>query len=54
MAARFLTYAVTLPPVAQAYANALLALSAVRDWMAQARLETAFVRADEPYRSAPA
>ncbi|MEK7436477.1 MAG: glutathione S-transferase family protein [Pseudomonadota bacterium] len=54
VASRFLTYAVTLPPVAQAYADALLALSAVRDWMAQARLETAFVPADEPYRSAPA
>lgn len=54
VATRFLTYAVALPPVAQAYADALLALSAVRDWMAQARRETAFVPADEPYRSAPA
>ena len=54
VASRFLTYAVTLPPVAQAYADALLALPAVREWMAQARSETRFVRADEPYRSAPA
>ena len=49
VATRLLTYAVTLPPVAQRYADALLALAAVRDWMAQARRETEFVRADEPY-----
>lgn len=49
VATRFLTYAVTLPPVAQRYADALLHLSAVREWMAQARRETEFVRADEPY-----
>jgi len=49
VATRFLTYAVTLPPAAQRYAGALLALSAVREWMAQARRETEFVRADEPY-----
>ena len=49
VAMRFLTYAVTLPPAAQRYADALIALSAVRDWMAQARRETEFVRADEPY-----
>ncbi|HUX23502.1 MAG TPA: glutathione S-transferase, partial [Burkholderiales bacterium] len=49
VATRFLTYAVTLPGAAQRYADALLALPAVRDWMAQARRETEFVRADEPY-----
>jgi glutathione S-transferase len=49
VATRFLTYAVTLPPAAQRYADALLELSAVREWMAQARRETEFVRADEPY-----
>jgi glutathione S-transferase len=49
VATRFLTYAVTLPPAAQRYAGALLALPAVQDWMAQARRETEFVRADEPY-----
>jgi len=49
VAARFLTYAVTLPPVAQRYADALLQLAAVREWMAQARRETEFVPADEPY-----
>ena len=49
VATRFLTYAVVLPGAAQRYADALLALPAVRDWMAQARLEPEFVRADEPY-----
>jgi glutathione S-transferase len=49
VATRFLTYAVTLPPLAQRYADALLDLSAVREWMAQAQRETEFVRVDEPY-----
>ena len=49
VATRFLTYAVTLPGAAQRYADALLALPAVREWMAQARRETEFVRADDPY-----
>jgi glutathione S-transferase len=49
VATRFLTYAVTLPPAAQRYADALLQLSAVREWMVQARGETEFVRAEEPY-----
>jgi glutathione S-transferase len=49
VATRFLTYGVKLPPAAQHYADALLALPAVQDWMAQARRETEFVRADEPY-----
>jgi glutathione S-transferase len=49
VATRFATYAVTLPGAAQRYADALLALPAVREWMAQARLEPEFVRADEPY-----
>lgn len=49
VATRFRTYAVTLPPAAQRYADALLALPAVQEWMAQARRETEFVRADEPY-----
>jgi glutathione S-transferase len=49
VATRFVTYAVTLPGTAQRYADALLALPAVREWMAQARRETEFVRADEPY-----
>jgi len=49
VATRFRTYAVTLPPLAQRYADALLDLSAVREWMAQAQRETEFVPADEPY-----
>jgi len=49
VATRFLTYGVTLPRLAQRYADALLGLSAVRDWMAQARRETEIVRADEPH-----
>jgi len=49
VATRFLTYAVALPATAQRYADALLALPAVQQWMAQARRETEFVRADEPY-----
>jgi glutathione S-transferase len=46
---RFQTYAVGLPPVAQAYADAVLRLFAVQEWMAAARQETEFVAADEPY-----
>jgi len=49
VATRFRTYAVTLPPPAQRYADALLDLSAVREWIAQAQRETEFVPADEPY-----
>lgn len=47
---RFMTYAVELPPVAQAYADAVRALPAVQEWMAAARRETELVAADEPYR----
>ncbi len=46
---RFMTYAVDLPPVARAYADAVRALPAVQEWMAAARRESAFVAADEPY-----
>jgi glutathione S-transferase len=46
---RFETYAVKLPPVAQAYAEAVRALAAVREWAQAARRETEFVQADEPY-----
>jgi glutathione S-transferase len=49
---RFATYAVELPPVAQAYADAVRDLPAVRAWVEAARRETAFVAADEPYASA--
>ena len=46
---RFMTYAVALPPVAEAYAKAVSGLASMQEWMAAARLETAFVAADEPY-----
>jgi glutathione S-transferase len=49
---RFMTYAVPLPPVAEAYAAAVFRLAAMQEWMAAARLETAFVAADEPYAEA--
>ena len=49
VATRFRTYAVSLPPAAQAYADALLAAAAVREWMEAGRSETEFVAADEPY-----
>jgi glutathione S-transferase len=46
---RFQTYAVKVPAVAQAYCEAVQALSAVREWIEAARRETEFVPADEPY-----
>jgi glutathione S-transferase len=46
---RFQTYAVKLPPAAQAYCDAVLSLASVREWMDGARRETEFVPADEPY-----
>jgi glutathione S-transferase len=46
---RFETYAVALPPVAQAYCEAVRALPAMREWCDAARRETEFVAADEPY-----
>jgi glutathione S-transferase len=46
---RFMTYAVELPPVARAYADAVRALPAVLEWVEAARRETEFVAADEPY-----
>ena len=46
---RFETYAVALPPAAQAYCEAVRALPAVREWCEAARRETEFVPADEPY-----
>jgi glutathione S-transferase len=48
---RFQSYAVDLPPLAQAYCDAVHDLPAVRDWVAAARRETDFVAADEPYAS---
>jgi glutathione S-transferase len=49
---RLATYAVKLPPVARRYADAVLALPAVREWSASARAETEFYAPDEPYAAA--
>lgn len=46
---RFITYAVSLPQPARDYADAVRNLSAVVEWMAAAKRETAIVAADEPY-----
>src|SRR5687768_6479372 len=46
---RLQTYAVKLPRPAQEYCEAVLALTAVREWCDGARRETEFVAADEPY-----
>jgi len=46
---RFATYAVSLPPAAQRYAEAVRALPAMQQWCAGARAETEFVAEDEPY-----
>jgi glutathione S-transferase len=46
---RFRAYAVKVPPVAQAYCEAVLALSAVKEWIAAAGRETEIVPEDEPY-----
>jgi glutathione S-transferase len=50
---RFASYAVKLPPVAQAYAEAVAALPGFRKWAQEARAETDFYPPDEPYRSSP-
>lgn len=50
---RFVTYAVTLPPVAQRYADAVLNLPAVKAWRAGALAEKEFVAVDEPYATNP-
>ncbi len=49
---RFQTYAVKLSPVAQAYADAVLQLSAMQEWMTAACQETEFIAEDEPYAEA--
>jgi glutathione S-transferase len=46
---RFHAYAVKLPPLAQAYCEAVHELSAVKEWKEAARRETEFVPEDEPY-----
>ncbi len=50
---RFATYGVHLPEAAKAYADFILALPAMQEWVAAAREERDFVPADEPYRLQP-
>lgn len=46
---RFRTYAVELPAVCQAYADAVIALPAMQEWMEAARAETESLPQFEPY-----
>jgi glutathione S-transferase len=48
---RFFTYAVDLPPVCLAYAEAVSELPAMREWIDAAKRETAFLAGEEPYAS---
>ncbi|MBA4284362.1 MAG: glutathione S-transferase [Xanthomonadaceae bacterium] len=54
VAARFVTYAVALPPACAAYVARLQALPAMVEWNAAAATETEWVAADEPYSDPPA
>lgn len=47
---RFVTYAVPLPPVAQAYADTLQRLPAMQEWLAAAKAETEVIEQYEQYR----
>jgi glutathione S-transferase len=53
VATRFVTYEVRLSGVAREAQQALLEAPAVQEWSAEARKETEFVAADEPYASVP-
>ena len=48
---RLRSYALPLPAAAAAYVEAVAALPAVRDWVADALAERDFVPVDEPYRT---
>jgi glutathione S-transferase len=50
---RVRTYGLPLSPVAQAYAERVVALPGVAGWIADALAEHDFIPEDEPYRSAP-
>jgi glutathione S-transferase len=50
---RFATYGVHLPEAAKAYADFILELPAMQEWIADAREERDFLADDEPYRLAP-
>ena len=50
---RFATYGVRLPEAAKAYADYILNLPAMQEWIDGARAEHDFLADDEPYRTAP-
>jgi glutathione S-transferase len=50
---RFATYGVHLPDAAKPYADFMLSLPAMQQWIAAAREERDFLATDEPYRAAP-
>jgi glutathione S-transferase len=50
---RFATYGVRLPELAKAYADHILNLPAMQEWIDAARAEHDFLADDEPYRTAP-
>ena len=50
---RFLSYAVKVSPVAQAYVETIAGLPAFQEWARAARAETDFFLPDEPYRLGP-
>jgi len=47
---RFDTYGIELDPVCEEYRRAVHALPAMREWVAAALEERAFIAEDEPYR----
>lgn len=50
---RFRTYEVELPPACRAYADAMLALPAMREWIAAAERETESIEKFDPYERTP-
>ena len=50
---RFATYGIHLPEDAKAYADFMLALPTMQEWIAAAREERDFLADDEPYRLSP-
>jgi glutathione S-transferase len=48
---RFVTYAVPLSPIAQAYVNTLQGLPAMQEWLAAAKAETEAIEQYEQYRN---
>jgi glutathione S-transferase len=50
---RFATYGIRLPDEAKDYADFMLALPAMQQWIADAREERDFLADDEPYRLGP-